>query len=76
MNIRWSNVFFVLALGLVIALLIHGLGRLGEAFISLVEHVSGFGGDDPVYGLVVLMAVAITLLGLVKLLVNANRPRK
>ncbi|MFN3165781.1 MAG: hypothetical protein ACE37H_01820 [Phycisphaeraceae bacterium] len=73
MNIRWSNVCLILGLVLVIGLLIHGLGRLGQALIRLIESVTGFGGEDPIYGLAVLMALAITLLGLVRLLVHAPR---
>lgn len=76
MQIRWANTFLILGLVLLIGLLIHGLGRLGEALITLIESVTGFGGDDPVYGLAVLMALAIILLGLIRLLVNANRPRE
>lgn len=73
MHIRWSNVYFILGLILVIGLLIHGLGRLGEALITLIESVTGFGAEDPIYGLAVLMAVAITFLGLIRLLLNASR---
>lgn len=76
MNIRWPNVFLILGLVLVIGLLIRGLGRLGEALIGLIESVTGFGGNSPIYGLVVLIALSWTLLGLVRLLINASRPRK
>ncbi|MEM9419892.1 MAG: hypothetical protein AAGA25_12700 [Planctomycetota bacterium] len=75
MSIKWSNVCFGLGLILVINFLINGGGEISSAFISLIESISEFGQSDRIYALAVLMALAIVVLGLVRLMVN-SRPRK
>lgn len=70
MRIRWENILPLFLLILVIVLIVKS--RLFK-FFSLSIEALWYHQDDPVYGIACLGIICITIVGIVKIILNRKR---